>query len=107
MTTVFNEGQLINAVPTDHAVVGEMYLFIYEGEFTVHRLVRRDGNKLIMKGDFALVCEEIEMSAILGHVRGPASGVFNFLSLRHRLDSYRLTRVLARAAMKLLSCSTK
>lgn len=54
---------------TDELRVGEIYLFVFHKQFVIHRLIRKQGEKLVFRGDNCRREEVVEYSAVMARLK--------------------------------------
>lgn len=103
---VSDKVELTPLLSDENCRVGEVYLFLHDNHYVVHRLVKIRGDKYLFRGDNCYRCEQVGRSQILarltaveradGHVVATDSDEWHFLSRRvlrkHRirLSAYNL-----------------
>lgn len=80
MKNLFHPGQSIAAMTEYELQTGGLYVFIYQGEITIHRLMKIRNDKLVFKGDMSLLSEEVLKSDVLGRVMSSGEKFFQYLS---------------------------
>ena len=102
MDPLFLAGDCAKIYDTQKAIIGGIYLFqLPSGELAVHRLIGREGGKLMMKGDRSRGFEIIPSTDLLGEVthvkllgtkgwiciqRAPLSKIISFFSKKIAKD---------------------
>ncbi|MBY0516474.1 MAG: hypothetical protein K2P81_06175 [Bacteriovoracaceae bacterium] len=99
MKTTFRENQKITASPVIHLQIGCIYVFIYNDELTIHRLMNIGEHSLKFKGDMSLCYETIPANSVLGFVPSRYNFIYLFLSPYNQLNQPKFIRFLSRFLM--------
>lgn len=68
MLPMFKPGDWITVERAHAPKVGEIFVFLYKGALTVHRLVKIEDGRAFLKGDNALRLEDVRTEDLLGRV---------------------------------------
>lgn len=103
MLTLFHPGETIEVSSNFNLIEGGVYVFNYQGELTIHRLIKINGTELVFKGDCSLLSEVISQEMIFGRVHTPLEPIFLNLSQFYSKDKARPIRFMAKSLMLTLS----
>lgn len=68
MLPMFKPGDWITVERAHAPKVGEIFVFLYKGALTVHRLVKIEDGRAFLKGDNALRLEDVRTEDLIGRV---------------------------------------
>ena len=83
---------ILEKCPTDHLKPMDVVLFRYRGNHVLHRIIKRNGNKLLIQGDGAIqVMEQCNVKDVVGKVTSicrPSGKTTSVESWRWKLYSF-------------------
>lgn len=103
MGTLFVPGQSVMGTMSYELQVGHVYIFDFENELTIHRLLKIDGERLVFKGDFSLLTESISKKNVMAKVESSYNEPLLYLSRLYDKNQPRLLQIFGKLGLLFFS----